>query len=112
MNILEQAHDTLLLGGIEIIETREIPHGWQLRGANGEVVNVYSTGKAVAQGRNAAAVKALLDARPLPKRPGVVEPKAVAPVEKPAAEMVEEPCVPRFPPDWSWEPWDGVTAPF
>ena len=112
MNILEQAHDPLLLGGIEIIKTREIPHGWQLRGANGEVVNVYSTGKAVAQGRNAAVVKALLDARQLPKRPAVAKPKAVAPVEKPAAQMVEEAFVPGFPPDWSCEPWDGVTAPF
>ena len=109
MNILEHAHDTLLLGGIEIIETREIPHGWQLRGANGEVVNVYSTGKAVAQGRNAVAVKALFDARPMPKRPVAVKPKAPP---EPLEGASEEPEVlSRRPANWS-DIWAEGDVPF
>ena len=110
MTILEQAQDTLLLGGIEIIETREIPHGWQLRGAGGEVVNVYSTGKAVAQGRNAPAVKALFDARPLLKRSVVAKPKAPSgTVEAAAAEPVE--VVSRRPANWS-DVWAEGDVPF
>ena len=105
MTILEQAHDTLLLGGIEIIETREIPHGWQLRGANGEVVNVYSTGKVIVQGRNAAAVKALLDARP-PERSAVVKPNA--PPEK---ELEEPEVLSRRPANWS-DVWAEGDVPF
>ena len=112
MTNLDHARDVLTLAGYDITETRDLPHGHQLRCAGGEVVCVYKTGKVVPQGKNAAAIKALFDANPVLKQGAVAKPKAVAPVEKPAAEIVEEPFVPRFPPDWSWEPWDGVTPPF
>ena len=110
--ILDHAKDTLLLGGVNVIETRDIPHGWQLRGSGGEVVNLYTTGKAVAQGKIAAKVKSLFDAKPLPKPGAVAKPRVVAPVEKAGAASEDGDFTPRYPPGWSWEPWDGVTVPF
>ena len=109
--ILDHARDVLTLSGYDVNETRDLPHGWQLRCAGGEVICVYSTGKVVAQGRGAPAVKALFDANPAPKPVVVVKPRTPAPA---AAGLVEDAngFVPRYPPGWSWEPWDGLTAPF
>ncbi len=110
--ILDHVRAVLERAGYNINGTRDLPHGHQIRCAGGEVVCAYTTGKVVPQGKNAGVIKALFEANPMPKHAAVAKPKAIAPVEKPAAEIVEEPLVPRFPPDWSWEPWDGVMAPF
>ena len=111
--LLDRARDVLLLGGYGPTETRDIPHGHQLRCLGGEIVCVYSTGKVVAQGKNPGAVKALFDTNPLPKRAPVGKPKAASTVGKPAIETIgqEEP-LPRYPTGWSDDQWDGLTPPF
>ena len=112
MTNLDHARDVLTLAGYDITETRDLPHGHQIRCAGGEVVCVYKTGKVVPQGKNAGAIKALFEANPVPKQGAVAKPKAVAPVEKPAAaEPAGEEFRPRFPPGWS-EVWSPGDVPF
>lgn len=108
--MLDYARKVLEQGGHRVIETRELPtgYGWKLLCVGGGAMCVYRTGKFVAEGRNAAVVKALFAAAPPPppKPPTVAKPG----VTGSAAD--EGPFVPRYPSGWSWEPWDGVTAPF
>ena len=106
--MVDYARDVLENGGYEVNEVRELStgFGWQLRCRGGEVVCSYKSGKVIAQGRNAAAVTALFAAAlPPPKPVAVAKPRALAEADAGA-------FVPRFPPGWSWEPWDGVKAPF
>ena len=106
--MLDHARDVLERAGYEVNEVRELStgFGWLLRCSGGEVVCSYKSGKVVAQGKNAGAVTALFAAATPPPKP------AAAPKPKAAAEANAGAFVPRFPPGWSWEPWDGVKAPF
>ncbi len=122
--IVDHARDALEVAGLEVQEVRELPtgHGWQLRCAGGEMVCAYKTGKLVAQGKNTAMVKALLDkAGAAPKQATTAKAVKVAPAAK--ASSVEVPAAaggdgaadefkPRLPVGWSDEPWDGVTPPW
>lgn len=117
-NPLHHATAALAVAGIAIAEVRDIPHGHQIRGVGGEILNVYATGRAVAQGKNIAAVQAAFaryrpDSVPAPSAP-VAAPK-LAPI-KPAmapAEPVDVPeHTPRRPANWTTLPWGEVTPPF
>lgn len=110
--ILDHARDTLLVGGHDLTETRDLQHGWQLRCSGGEVVCVYHTGKVVPQGKNVGAIKALFEANPVPKPGAVSRPETVALVETVKAEPEEpEAFVSRYPPDWS-DTWALGDVPF
>ena len=109
--VLNYAKDTLLLGGYELTETTDLPHGWQLRCAGGEVVCVYRTGKIVAQGRGAAAVKALFKASPGPKEAAVAKPKTVAAETSSDASEDNQPSNWRRPEGWADE-WKEGDVPF
>jgi ribonuclease HIII len=106
--MLDYARETLEMGGYAVNEVRELVtgYGWQLRCGGGEVICSYKSGKVVAQSKNAGAVSALFAAATPPPKPVVVA-KTHAVAEADAGDFA-----PRFPPGWSWEPWDGVTAPF
>lgn len=74
---LDGARDVLLLAGYEIAEVRPIPHGQQIRCVGGQLLSVYAKGSFLAQGRDAAALKALFASGPGQGRaeaagPGVV----------------------------------------
>jgi predicted nucleotide-binding protein len=125
MPIIDHARDVLTLGGYSINETRALPTGLgcQLRCEGGVIVTVYNTGKIVPQGKDAAAVKALFAAAPMPKPAAVSRPPVAAATDKPTSRVTPqhpgssggepgEEFVPRYPPGWSDEPWDGVTVPF
>lgn len=118
-DIVEHVRDVLEAAGLEVAEVRELPTGlgWQVRCAGGEMVCAYRTGKAVAQGKNAPMVKALLEkagpvarapvARTPAAAPAVRAPQRVVPVDSPAESHVS-----RRHPDWTEEPWDGVSVPW
>ena len=110
--------DALEAAGIEVNETRPLPTGLgrQLRGAGGQVVVCYDTGKVVVQGKDAERVKAILAAAPATPRPAKVA--APAPPQSAATETTPQPdqtfgeVKPRLPPGWTTEPWDGVSLPW
>jgi predicted nucleotide-binding protein len=107
--------------GIAVVETRPISHGFQVRGAAGEIVNVYATGSVVPQGQNTAGVIAAIQAAQRMKPPlsQASKPKArtTAPrgaIKVAVQEAVEEPYTPRVPVGWkdNWDDWDGVSPPW
>lgn len=109
--ILNHARDVLETAGIEITETRELPNGLghQLRCAGGQIVVAYMSGTVVAQGKDAARMRALFAGAPAtPKR--VVSSRPIAPAVP--ASVPTEPFRPRFPPGWTTGPWDGVSVPW
>ena len=121
--VVDHARDALEAAGLEVQEVRELPtgHGWQVRCAGGEVVCAYKTGALVAQGKNVAMVKALLDkagaaprsaaARSVKAAPAAEASAVAVPAAASAGDAAGE-FKPRLPPGWSDEPWDGVTPPW
>lgn len=122
--IVDHVRDALEAAGLEVQEVRELPtgHGWQVRCAGGEMVCIYRTGKLVAQGKNAAMVKALLDkAGAVPKPTAAAKPVKVVPAAQASAVEVAGAAnggdtagdfKPRLPVGWTTEPWDGVSPPW
>lgn len=109
-------HATAILtaAGISISETRQLPHGWQLRGEHGEAVSVFKTGKVLIQGQRVDAVTAAFKATSsdLAGPSAAPPPRSIKPAPV-AAVSVDLPALPsRRPEGWSDEPWDQVTPPF
>ena len=61
---VEGVNDVLTLAGYTIQGIVPISHGTQLRCEGGGVVNVYSTGRALAQGKGSDQIAAVLDREP------------------------------------------------
>ena len=115
-DVVEHARDILEGGGYRVVEVRQLPTGYgsQLRCEGGEVLVAYLSGKFVAQGKNAGAVKALFDAaQPLPKPAPTVKAKnaGAAGRSEPAPGAAAD-YVPRLPKKWDDGPWDGVSPPW
>ena len=129
----ESVEGLLARHGFAVVARKAIAHGLQLRCAGGQVVNVYATGRALAQGHGAAEVSAILCGTKAPAR---IAPRAAAKASPQGGEAAigpnggyvttpamigrilaalpadAEPLPDRRPADWSDEPWDGVSAPF
>ncbi len=113
---VERARDILEGGGLRVVEVRPLPNGYgsQLRCEGGEVLVAYLSGKFVAQGKNAGAVRALFDVAPPRARParaprlgGAVSAGRTAAPPAPAEDHT-----PRRPAQWDDGPWDGRTPPW
>ena len=109
--IIDHARDVLTLAGYDITETRELPYGCQLRCSGGEIVCIYSTGKVVAQGKRAAAVKSLFEAAPPLKPAAVVKPGTASAAEALRTKPNEDESRRRLPPGWS-DVWSAGDIPF
>ena len=106
--MLDYARNILENGGQRVIETRELPtgYGWKLLCESGGAVCVYRTGKFVAEGKPAPAIKELFAAAPPPPKPIPSKPKVAAP--RPEADDIGAEVVLRRPLNWSdtWRPGD------
>ena len=113
---IARVRDALEAAGIEVNETRPLPTGLgqQLRCAGGQVVVCYNTGKLVVQGKDAERVNTLLAG--LPAAPKPTETRKPAPataaVSAVPASVAPGPVQSRLPPEWTTEPWDGVSPPW
>ena len=90
--ILDQAKTILQIGGYDLCEIRAMRTGlgWHLRCVQGQVINLYRTGRLVVGGSNARAIENLFDAAPPPPKQAPVEPHVVTCVLEVAEEAIAE----------------------